>query len=95
VSAPEELVKKLIAVDAVERTDGELRFTGRLCHYLASSNPRQYLRAGRLKGWRILLRYFDPSLDSFSDVEISKTIILLEYFLRNTENKRVLGTEKS
>ncbi len=39
MSAPEDLVEKLIAVEAVERTDGELRFTEKLCHYLASSNP--------------------------------------------------------
>ncbi|MGH9991069.1 MAG: hypothetical protein ACREAZ_00265 [Nitrososphaera sp.] len=94
---PEDLVEKLVAVGAVQRIDGELRFTERLCGYLANCNPGQYLRAGEVKGWRIMLRYFDPSLDSLSDVEISKTIVLFEYFLRNAEKNRktLVSSEKA
>jgi len=78
------LIEKLVAAGAVERDQEELKFTDRFCSHLTACNLSQYLRAGEAKGWRIILRYFNPILGSLSDAEISKTICLFAYFVNNS-----------
>ena len=80
------LIEKLVAAGAVERGQEELKFTARFCSHLTGCNPSQYLKAGEAKGWRIMLRYFNPVLGSLSDAEISKTICLFAYFLNNSRD---------
>ena len=81
------LIIKLVIAGAVERQLNELRFTSSLCCHLARYNPEESLSAGRIDGWRTMLRDFEPSLGSLSDEEISTTITLLDYFLNVLEQK--------
>ena len=81
------LITKLVIAGAVERQLNDLRFTNRLCGHLAQYDPEESLRAGKIDGWRKMLRDFEPSLGSLSDAEISTTITLLDYFLNVVEQK--------
>jgi hypothetical protein len=82
------VVDKLLAAGVVARDHDEFYFTDDFIEHLVDSNPEQYIKAGQLKGWRIILSYFNPALLSLSDVEISKTVELFDYFRHNLENGR-------
>jgi hypothetical protein len=82
------VVDKLLAAGVVARNHDEFYFTDDFIEHPVDSNPEQYIKAGQLKGWRIILSYFNPALLSLSDAEISKTVELFDYFRRNLENCR-------
>ncbi len=82
------VVDKLVAAGVVARDHDEFYFTDDFIEHLVDSNPEQYIKAGQLKGWRIILSYFNPALLSLSDVEVVKTMDLFDYFRRNIENNR-------
>lgn len=88
MSSSSGIVGKLIAAGVVARRQDEFYFTDEFFDHLVSSNPEQYIKAGQLKGWRVILSYFNPGLLSLSDVEISKTVALFDYFRRNLRNER-------
>ncbi|HEY7506462.1 MAG TPA: hypothetical protein VH621_02550 [Nitrososphaera sp.] len=88
MSLPEGVVGKLLAAGVVARRHDEFYFTDEFIEHLLDSNPEQYVKAGQLKGWRIILSYFSPALLSLSDVEVSKTVALFDYFRRNLENNK-------
>ena len=78
----------MLAAGVVARRQDEFYFTDEFIEHLVDSNPEQYIKAGQLKGWRIILSYFNPALLSLSDAEISKTVALFDYFRRNLKNTR-------
>ncbi len=88
MSLSQGVVGKLLAAGVVARRQDEFYFTDEFIEHLVDSNPEQYIKAGQLKGWRIILSYFNPALLSLSDAEISKTVALFDYFRRNLENNR-------
>lgn len=88
MSLSQGVVGKLLAAGVVARRQDQFYFTDEFIEHLVDSNPEQYIKAGQTKGWRIMLSYFNPALLSLSDVEISKTVALFDYFRRNLENNR-------
>ena len=72
------LLSKLIDLNIVERKNG-LALTEEFRSYLESCNQRQYVKLNRIRGWRLILAYFDPALGFLSDMEISEVIRMLEY----------------
>ena len=86
----EGLISKLIAQGAVELTHDELRFTAIFCKHMAHYRPEDCFEEGQTEGWRRIFREFRPALDSLSDEEISRTIVLLDYFVNVVESNRGL-----
>ena len=70
---------KLVHASVAEETNG-LAFSESFRSYLATCNRGQYLKLDRMKGWRIILTYFDSSLDSLLEGEIAAVVALIEYF---------------
>lgn len=72
------LLNKLYDSNVVERKNG-LALTQEFRSYLESCNQRQYIKLNKIRGWRLILTYFDSSLGFLSDKEISGVICMIEY----------------
>lgn len=72
------LLSKLFDANVVEGKNG-LALTQGFRSYLESCNQRQYIKLSKIRGWRLILTYFDPSLGFLSDKEINGVICMIEY----------------
>ena len=71
-------LSKLVEANIVERKNG-LELNRQFRTYLDSCNQRQYLKLDRVRGWRLILTYYDTRLGSLSDKEIFAVISMVEY----------------
>ena len=84
-----KLLNKLFDANVVERRNG-LTLTQEFRSYLESCNQRQYIKLDRVRGWRLILAYYDPSLGFLSDREMDGVVCMIEYS-GHDQNMRVIS----
>ncbi|MGI0037378.1 MAG: hypothetical protein ACRD99_03375 [Nitrososphaera sp.] len=72
------LLSKLHDARIIERKNG-LALSQQFRRYLDSCNQGQYIKLDKVRGWRLILAYFDPRLGSLLDKEIIAVICMVEY----------------